>query len=216
MPNLNVQTMLNPMAAMYQTQLEASRRVADTFFSGVQKMDHVMLEASHRACIEQLRFAQSLVAVRDAQGAASAQARYFSQRPERTMDYQRELIRVFNEVQSEVGKSMQNYMAQLGGGAMTEFATALAPERESGEAPPSAIPLTPMTGLFSAWQSAFQEAAAVANRNIEAARTTFENAAHNAYVNANEAIDETAEAMAGGRERKATTSGGHHSGSKRK
>lgn len=205
MQHLTMQKMLNPMAAMYQTQLEASRQFADALFSGVEKIDHVLLEASHRACIEQLRLAQSLVAVRDAQGATSVQAKFLSQRPERAMDYQRELFRVFAEVQSELGKSMRNCMEQLGGGAMTEFATALAPE--SGGEAASTIPLT---GLFTAWQSAFREASAVANRNIETARTTFENVAHTAHENADEAVDETVETMTGGSESKTGRSGGKH------
>lgn len=200
MQSSKMQKMLSPVANMYQNQLEASRQFADAFFTGAEKIDHLMLEASHRALIEQLRFAQSLVAVRDAQGAASAQAKYFSQRPERAMDYQREMIRVFTEVQSELGKSMRNYMEQLGGGAMTEFATALEPEGRADQPV-----FTPMSGMFSAWQSAMREAAAVANRNMETARNTFENAAHAAYEQADDAIDETAEAMSAGRERKTAT-----------
>jgi hypothetical protein len=203
------------MANIYQTQLEASRQFADALFSSAEKIDQVLLAASHRACIEQLRFAQSLATVRDAQGAADAQAKFFSQRPDRAMNYQRELIRVFTEVQAELGKSMRNYMEQIGSignGAATGIASAI-----EQDTPTAAEVYNPLTSLFSVWQSAFREAASATNRNIEVARTTFENAASTIQENADEVLDETMEAMTAGREKKATAHGPSHGshGSKR-
>jgi len=199
MQGINMQKMLSPMATIYQAQLEASRQFADAIFSGTAKIDNVLLEASHRACIEQLRFAQSLVAVRDTQGASNAQAKYLTQRQERAMDCQRELIRVFTEVQSDLGKATRNFMQQLGSGAIPDFSAALEPKRELE---PAAY--NPLTGMFTAWQSVFREATSVANRNIEAARTTLEDVANTAFSQAGEAIDETVGALAAGGEKKAS------------
>lgn len=215
MQGMNMQRLYSPMASIYQTQLEASRQFADALFSSAEKIDHVLLAASHRACIDQLRFAQSLAAVRDAQGAADAQAKFLSQRPDRAMNYQRELIRVFTEVQTELGRSMRNYMEQIGNfgnGAASEFASAI-----EQDTPTAGEAYNPLTGIFSVWQSAFREAASAANRNMEAARTTFENVAttvqESAQENADEVIDETMEAMTAGREKKSTSHSAH--GSKR-
>lgn len=214
MQGMNMQKLYGPMANIFQTQLEASRQFADALFSSAEKIDHVLLAASHRACIEQLRFAQSLATVRDVQGAADAQAKFFSQRPDRAMNYQQEVIRVFSEVQTELGKSMRTYVEQmgsLGNGAVSEFASAVEPDTTTAmEA------YNPLTGIFSAWQTAFREAASATSRNIEVARTTFENAVNTTQENTDEAIDETIEAMTAGRERKSTAHGTHNThGSKR-
>lgn len=212
MPATNMQNMLNPMmnmANVYQTQLEASRRFADAFFTGAEKIDHVLLEATHRACIEQLKFAQSLVAVRDTQGAVNAQAMFFSQRPDRAINYQRELMRVMTEVQSELGKSMRNYLEQMRSGAASGM-SALEPEAETEHEIYNPMAYNPLSGMLSVWQSAFREATTAASRNMEAARNTFESAVHTANADAEEALDETMEAMTAGRERKATTSTSGH------
>lgn len=213
MQGLNMQNMYNPMANMYQSQLEASRRLADAFFNGAEKIDHVLLTASHRAWTDQLRFIQSLVAVRDPQGAADVQAKFFSQRPDRAMNYQRELMKVFTEVQSEIGKSMRSYVEHLGSGVAPDFAAAMAPDDATEQETYNPIAANPLTGMFTAWQSAFRDAASAANRNMETARTTFENAASAAYENAEEAVDETIEGMTAGREKRSTA---HHNGGKRR
>jgi uncharacterized Ntn-hydrolase superfamily protein len=70
----------------------------------------------------------------------------------------------------------------------------------------------PLTGIFSVWQSAFREATNTANRNLEVARTTFENVAEAVQEQADEAADETTEAMTAGREKRSTS---HNTHSKR-
>lgn len=212
MPGFNMQNMYGPMTNMYQSQLEASRRLADAFFNGAEKIDHLLLSASHRAWTDQLRFVQSLVAVRDAQGAANAQARFFSQRPERAMNYQRDFMRVFSEVQSEIGQSMRSYVEQMGSGVAPDFLEALEPDDTSGKESYSPLAANPLTGMFTAWQSAVREAASAVNRNMETARSTFENAASTAYENAEEALDETVEGMTAGKEKRSTA---HHDGKRR-
>lgn len=212
MQGWNMQNMYTPMTHMYQTQLEASRRLADAFFTGAEKIDHVLLTASHRAWTDQLRFVQSLVAVRDPQGAADAQAKFFSQRPDRAMNYQRDLMKVFTEVQSEIGKSMRSYVEQVGNGVAPDLAAAMAPEDAAEQEAYNPIAANPLTGVFTAWQTAFREAASVANRNMETARNTFENAASAVYEHAEEAVDDIADEAGSGREKR---SAAHHNGKRK-
>ena len=94
MPNTNV---LNPIADMYQTQLEVTRQFADTLFSGTEKIDHVIINATHRALTEQLRLAQALAAVRDPRGLASLQSMLVPH-PENAANCQREVLQVFAEI----------------------------------------------------------------------------------------------------------------------
>lgn len=202
-----MQNVLTPITTIYQTQLEASRQLADAVFSGTEKIDHVVLEATHRAFSEQLRFAQSLAAVRDPQGMASAQNTFLTQRPERAMDYQRELIHIFTEMQNEIGRSMRTYMEQFGSSAVSGSANTIdAVENQANEV------FNPITGMFSLWESAFREMASVANKNMHAARDSFESAASEAYDKATETAEDVVEATMPGRERKS----GNGSASKRK
>ena len=61
---------MNPIVDMYQTQLEASRRLADVMFSGTQRIDQVMIDTAHRAVTEQLNFVQAVAAARDPRSVA--------------------------------------------------------------------------------------------------------------------------------------------------
>src|SRR3954462_13235184 len=44
-----MQNALNPIVDLYNSQLETSRQVANAMFSGVEKIDRVVMETTHRA-----------------------------------------------------------------------------------------------------------------------------------------------------------------------
>jgi hypothetical protein len=194
-------SVLNPIVDMYQTQLEASRQFADAMFSGTEKIDRVIIDATHRAVSDQLRFAQALAAARDPKGLASLQPSLLN-RPESAVNYQKELMRVFAEMQNDLGKSVQQYVEQL----TTRTANNATKPLETVQEHTKDAMFNPMTGMFSVWESAFKEVAALANKNMVAARSTFENAANaagsaaNNGVNIVEEIDE-----GGGAERKGSS-----------
>ncbi|MBI1892341.1 MAG: phasin family protein [Burkholderiales bacterium] len=201
MPNV-----FTPIANMYQTQLEASRQFTDVIFAGTEKLDHVVIDATHRAISDQLRFVQSLAAVRDPQSVASAQSSYFSQRPDRAMEYQRELMRIFSEMQTDIGRSMRQALEQWSSnvaGSASESAENA--KEQAGEV------FNPVTSMFSMWESAFREVASLTSKNVEAARSGFENATNTAFTAATEAAEDMSEVASGERERKA-----HPSAARRK
>jgi hypothetical protein len=183
MPNTNV---LNPIADMYQTQLEVTRQFADTLFSGTEKIDHVIINATHRALTEQLRLAQALAAVRDPRGLASLQSMLVPH-PENAANCQREVLQVFAEMQAEIGKSMQQFIEQLGSNAANSTAKRLGVAREQL----NGAPFDPITGMLSVWESAFREATAFTNKNIIAAAATMEDAANAAATVAYPETDST-------------------------
>jgi phasin family protein len=202
MPNV-----FSPIANIYQTQLEASRQFADAIFAGTEKIDHMVIDATHRVINDQLRFAQSLASVRDAQGVASAQTSYFAQRPDRAMEYQREFMRIFSEMQSDIGRSMRQCMEQWSNNVASGAAeTAEAAQEQAGET------FNPLGNMFSMWESAFREVTSLANKNMEAARSGFENAASTAFNTATEAAEEMSDAAAGAQRRSSAS----HSQSRRK
>lgn len=181
MPNTNV---LNPIADMYQTQLEVSRQFADALFSGTEKIDHVIINATRRALTEQLRLAQALAAARDPRGLASLQSSLVP-RPENAANCQKEVLRVFAKMQAEIGKSMQHFIEQLGTNAANSTVKRLEGAGEQLNGPS----FDPIIGMLSVWESAFREAAAFTNKNIIAGVAAMEDAADAATTAASPETD---------------------------
>lgn len=185
-----MQNVLSPMVNIYQTQLEASRRFADAIFAGTEKIDRVVIGATHRAFTEQLRFAQALSSVRDPRNfGGTLQSSLLTRNPDDAMNYQKEIMRIFAEMQNEIGKSMQDYIEQLGTNAAT---SATSPLNAAQEQANDAV-FNPMTSMFSVWESAFKEVAELAKKNMVVARSAIDNAASKAR----ESADTVAAASAG-------------------
>lgn len=168
-----MQNMANPFLGMYQTQIDASRRFLDTIFSSTEKIDHVFRGAAHRAVNEQLNFAEAFTHAKDpASLSAVWQSRMVSRNSDQAVNYQRELIRIVVEMQSELGKGVQDYVEQL----RTQTTGGLIRQDSVSTASPTSETMSnPMNSLFSAWQSAFKEASSRAQRNLSTVNSAFSN-----------------------------------------
>lgn len=163
-----MQNIMTPLVTMYQTQLEASRRVADAVFSGTEKIDRMMISATHRAFNEQINLAEAMTTARDPQTAGSTlQASLFSRNRNTAADYQKEIMRIFAEMQNEIGRSWQDYIQQM----RTQAASNSTRPIEAAQARANDTVFDPMTSMFSVWESAFKEVADLARKNMGAART---------------------------------------------
>lgn len=179
-----MQHVLNPLLDVYQTQIEASRQFSDIVFSGAEKIDRVVIEAARRTVDEQLRTAQSMASARDARTIANAQPSPFY-RPDGTMTYPQEIMRILAEMQNEIGRSTQNYFEQIN----SYFENTMAPFQlipGRGATPAS----NPMTGLFSVWESAMHEFTSLANRAMNTGRSTYDHAAAATRHAVNEAAED--------------------------
>lgn len=169
-----MQNVLSPLINMYQTQLEVSRKFADAIFSGTEKIDRMIIGATHRVFTDQLNFAQAMATVRDPRNVGNAlQSSFMQHTPDEAMNYQKEFMRIFADMQNEIGRSMQDYMTQLGSNAAS---TATKPLESAQEQTNDAV-FNPMTSMFSVWESAFKDVAALAKKNMTAARSTAEDVA---------------------------------------
>lgn len=227
-----MQNIPNPLVAVYQTQLEASRRFADAIFAGTEKIDRVMIGATQRAFNDQLDLAQAMTTARDPQRAGAAMPSSFMVRsPDDVINYQKEIVRIVAEMQNEIGRGLRAYMEQMRTqagrttGAVNQLSSGEGRAQENDA-------LNPVTSMFSVWETAFKEVADLAKKNMTAARNAAEgaishgvqDAANFANTEANSAIDavdaaaegagpiaspDDAEEGAGdGRERKGTPSSG--------
>lgn len=170
--------MSSSMAELYQTQLEASRYFGGMLFANTKKIDRLVIDAAHHALAEHADFVQSIAAARDPQGIASAQITYFSRRPDSVFGYQKELMRIFSEMQNDIGRSIQEYAGKVGGRMTRQVSTPInaVPQHTVEAARNSAATLT------SVWESAFRDAASLANGNLAAAQSAFKDT-ENATVN---------------------------------
>ncbi|WP_151637255.1 phasin family protein [Noviherbaspirillum aerium] len=168
-----MQNMANPFLDVYRTQIEASRRFLDTIFASAEKIDRVLRGAAHHAVNEQLNFAEAFAQARDpASLNAALQSGVVSRNSDQAVNYQRELVRIVVEMQSELGKGVQDYVehlrAQTTGGLSRQDSVSMA-------LPASETVSHPLSGLFSAWQGAFKEASSLAQRNLSNVSSAFGN-----------------------------------------
>lgn len=166
-----MQQIPNPMANLYQSQLQASRRFADAVFNGTEKLDRIVLEATHRAVNDQLALAQA-VAAGQTPADAGLTSSFMRRNSGEAVNYQAEIMRVVAEMQSEIGRSMQEYIEQVGSQAASAPQQATTMSRASTGATGAMTTYNPMTTMFSFWENAFKEATAMAARNMEAVRST--------------------------------------------
>jgi len=180
-----MQNMANPFLDVYQTQIEASRRFLDTIFSSTEKIDQVVRGAAQRAVNEQLNFAEAFTQAKDPASIGAAwQSGMAARNSDQAVNYQRELVRIVVEMQSELGRGVQDYVEQLRSQAASGFkpridATVTQPAGDT------ASNSNPMTSLFSVWQNAFKEASSLAQRNLSTFNEAVGSAAqqNSRYVN---------------------------------
>lgn len=154
---------MNPLAHMLQSQIEASRKVAAAVLSGTEKLDRVMLGATRQVLEDQLTLAQELAGARDPRNVGTTlQSAFISRRPEEAAQYQKEVLEIFSEMQSNISRSLQEFM-DSSRSAETEAASAAASSADRMR--------NPVVGMFSVWESAFKEAAALAQRNMSNAQS---------------------------------------------
>jgi len=196
-----MQNAFGPFVSLYQSQLAASRRFADAMFAGTEKIDRAMIGATHRAVTEQLDLVQTLAASNYPGEFGSAfRSSLLSRNSGTALDYQKELMEIVSEVQSDLGRSFQDYVRELGTPASNAEATpraAPAPASAPASAPANNAMLNPVTSMFSMWESAFKEVAALAKQNMmtagpaqsEAARALASTAAAIAAAGARTAME---------------------------
>lgn len=179
----------NPMVDMVRHQLDASMQLANALFSGTEKIDRAVLDATHQAMGSQLKFVHAVTDIRDPSKMAELQ-NVLSHRPEQSMQCQQQIMLAFAEMQAEFGKSIQFYMERL-----NQTASSRISETEQIAAAANThghnASFNPVSSMMSMWETAFREATTLANRNMMVARNSLETAANAA----SEAVAHTVESV---------------------
>jgi len=179
----------NPLVDAVQVQLETSMQLTDAVFSGTEKIERAMRDATHQAVDGQLTMARAVVGIHNPAEMVDVRTS-LATRPESVMKCQQQIMVAFAEMQNDIGKSIQHYMERFSQVAIARSNEAAQPTNTASQTASSAM-FNPVSSMLSVWESAFREAAQLANRNMMAARTTMESAANAA----SEAVAHTVEAV---------------------
>jgi len=204
-----MQNILGPLINLYQTQLDVSRKCADAVLSGTERIDHVVIGATHRMFNEQMHFVQAMASAGDPRTVGNALQTSFTQHaPDDAMNYQKEIMRIFADMQNEIGRSLQGYAQQFGGNAAAASRPLQSVQEQAND-----TMFNPMTSMFSVWESAFKDVAALAKRNMAAAHSATEEAMAATGQAANDFANVATAAAATGRNTAAVV--GHSSADKK-
>jgi hypothetical protein len=168
-----MQNAFTPLMNLCYTQLRASRRFADAIFAGTEKIDRAMINASHRVFNEQITLLEALATARDPRHIDAAfQSGGLSRRPNETINSQQEIMRIYAEMQNNIGRSFREYIAQLSAPAS---GIAL-PLSETMQPRTNDAAFNPVANMFSLWESAFKEVASRTKTNMATARSAVDEA----------------------------------------
>lgn len=166
----------NPLVDMVQYQLEASMQLADAMFSGTEKIDRVMLDATRQAVDGQFKLARAITDVKDTSKLQELQTT-LAHRPEKSIQYQQKILSAFAEMQAEYGKSIQNYIEHISQSSLAHTVKSAQQQIDAGTQQSENAMLNPVSSMWSVWEQAFRDATSLANRNLMAARSSLESAA---------------------------------------
>lgn len=157
---------VSPIADLLHNQLAISRQCAEAVFTGTERIDRVMRGATHRVIADQFQLVEALATTSDPRGFAKLQSGMLN-RPDNVAHYAQEVLQAVAEMQSDISHSMQRYMEQMNGPSIL----AARAVGQAGGTRENASPFNPLTGMFSMWETALKEVTAMADRNLETART---------------------------------------------
>lgn len=159
--------LLTPLSDLLQTQLEVSRRISDAFFSGAGKLDHAMLDVTHQALDEQLRFAQAIGNTRDPQTFSNLQSTYWASKPDEVQIFQKKMVQIITEMQNELGRATQSYIEQMSVRGMRGMSPGVF---ATGDRAASAG-MSPFDNMMSVWGNTMRGMSSMADQAISTART---------------------------------------------
>jgi hypothetical protein len=156
--------MQNPFLDMYRSQLEASRYISRVIFTNTEKLEHLALTTAKTGVDDQLKYAQSLGAVRDVEGAKSLHTAFVAHTPEVLMNYYRSVWNIFADANSEMGKVAETYLEDMKSVASRGATTAVV--AQNGVTAPSGA------ALVNIWANAYQQFADMTKHYMESAATS--------------------------------------------
>jgi hypothetical protein len=149
----------NSLLDLAKYQLETTNELANTLFSGVQKIDHALLDVAHQMLDAQRKFGSVAVDIRDQSRLVELRDSVVG-RPDITMQCHQQIMSAVTEIQVDVSRSLRQYFERLSELSRDQFQRLAKQSEFSGEKS-QALPLSigsPFAGMLSVWRGAFEEA----------------------------------------------------------
>lgn len=165
----------NSLVDLVKYQLDVSTNLANAIFSGVDKIDHAILDVAHQMLDAQLKLARVAADLRDQSRMVELQNSSVC-RPDKTMQCNQQIMSAIIEIQSEFGKTVRHYLdriGQLSRGQLQQFAHQA--ETHVQETPADQLAaVNPFVGMLSVWRDAFEEAGEATSQHLAATESVGE------------------------------------------
>lgn len=165
-----MQNPVNSISDTYQSQLQASRQLAEMALSCTEKINQSVLNAAHGVFNEQIQFLQALMKSGDTRQIALLQASFLSHTPDCVAKSQKDILQICQDTQNQAGKAMEQYFEHASNTPFMSLPLTVPGKKGDGDM------LGPVTDLFNLCSAAFREVSTLATQNLEVARSSFEKA----------------------------------------
>jgi hypothetical protein len=149
----------NSLIDLAKYQLDASNELANAIFSGVEKIDHALLDVAHQMLDAQRKFGSVAADIRDQSRLVELRESVVG-RPDIAMQCHQQIMSAVTEIQAEFGRSFRQYFDRLSEVSRDQFQR-LANQSECRGEKSQAQQLvagSPFAGMLSVWRDTFEEA----------------------------------------------------------
>ena len=157
----------NSLVDLAKHQLDVSANLANAIFSGVDKIDHAILDVAHQMLDAQLKLARVAADLRDQSRIQELQNSAVC-RPDKTMQSNQQIMSAIIEIQSEFSKTVRQYLdriAQLSRGQLQQFSHQAEVQIHESHSD-QLVPVNPFVGMLPVWRDAFEEAGEATSQHL--------------------------------------------------
>ncbi|MGV8892313.1 MAG: phasin family protein [Burkholderiaceae bacterium] len=154
-----------------KNQLLVTQQLSEAVLACTGKIDQVVLNTAQALFNEQMQLAKALLTSRDMSQCTLLQSSFLSHTPDYISKSQKEILQICQEMQNNVGKTMEQYFEHASNAQLMPIPMLPIPIPGSKD---NSDLMRPMTDLFNVWSTALKEASTLATHNIDIARTNFE------------------------------------------
>jgi methyl-accepting chemotaxis protein len=187
MPNIQQH---NSLVDLAKYQLNASSELAKAIFSGLEKIDHALLEVAHQMLDAQRKFGSAAADMHDQSRMVALQESVVC-RPDKAMQCHQQIMSAMIEIQKEIGRSAREYFDRLSELSRRQLRRlANQPEFRNEQSQGQQLEAgNPFAGMLSVWRDAFEEAGRVMSDTVASTEDTMEDISDNIDEMAHHASD---------------------------
>ena len=157
----------NSLVDLAKHQLDVSDNLANAIFSGVDKIEHAILDVAHQMLDAQLKLARVAADLRDQSRIEELQNSAVC-RPDKTIQSNQQIMSAIIEIQSEFSKTVRQYLdriAQLSRDQLQQFAHQAEVQIHESHSD-QLVPVNPFVNMLTVWRDALEEAGEATSQHL--------------------------------------------------